>query len=195
VAWIDDRIWCHPKITGLTNSSYRAYVNGIAYSSGMGTQGRLDESQMKLVGAKKRDVKELIFAQLWDENADGSVTVHDWDEHNSKRDERRQADRERKRLERAKTKAFSTTLSAGQTTDSPQDKTEAVRRTTLGQNVGPAHVEARADARPMTGEGSEEEPKAVALSVITGAGLEPPTDHDRTALDQFIDTIELRDIP
>ncbi len=102
MAWIDDRLWCHPKVIGLTASAKAAYVMGIAYSSGMSTGGRLEPAMQKAVGSNPRIRAELVAARLWDENGDGaSVHIHDWKEHNEKRDERRKRDRERKRAARA----------------------------------------------------------------------------------------------
>lgn len=133
MAWIDDRIWCHPKIVSLSPQAFRAYVNGIAYSSGMGTRGHLDESQQRLVGARKPIRNELISAQLWNENGDAGVYINSWEEHNGKRDARRAADRIRKREMRK--------ASAGQGADSPQDAPQDTLRTSRGQTRGPAHVD------------------------------------------------------
>lgn len=49
---------------------------------------------------------------------------------------------------------------------------------------------AHADSRPVPSRKAQ--PEAVALSVVEP---EPPDDHDRTALGDFIDTLELRDMP
>ena len=98
MAWIDDRIWCHPKIIGLSANAKAAYVFGLAYSSGMSTGGMLKPAMQKAVGANARTRAELVAAGLWDENGDGqSVHIHDWDDHNGRRDEKRAKDRERKR--------------------------------------------------------------------------------------------------
>lgn len=102
MAWLDDRIWCHSKITDLSDRAFRTYINGVAYSSGFTTRGVLTVGQQKQIRATPRAKKELIFSQLWDELDDGAVRIHDWDNHNGKRDERRDADRERKRSARAK---------------------------------------------------------------------------------------------
>ena len=125
MAWIDDRIWCHPKFVALSPRAFRAWVQGVAYSSGFGTRGRLSAVQLKLVGATEPVRRELIDAGLWENTADG-VVIHDWDEHNGKRDERRAKDRERKRAARA---------SAGTSADKRAEK--------------------RASRRTLTGEGSE----------------------------------------
>ena len=102
MAWIDDRIWCHPKFTSLTTSAFAVYVKSVAYSAGMSTSGHLDAGQQRLVGSNPRIRTELVGARLWDENGNGlSIVIHDWDEHNGKRDERRKRDRERKRAMRA----------------------------------------------------------------------------------------------
>ncbi len=98
MAWIDERIWCHPKIVELSDKAFRAYIHGIAYASGMATKGHLSGNQQKLIGAGTRERQELVEAGLWELNGRGaSVIVHDWEEHNGKRDERRRKDRERKR--------------------------------------------------------------------------------------------------
>ena len=46
-------------------------------------------------------MRELVASGLWDDVGHGSILIHDWDEHNGKRDARRAADRERKKQERA----------------------------------------------------------------------------------------------
>ncbi len=96
MAWIDDRIWCHPKFVDLTGDAFAAYVKGVAYCSGFSTGGHLTPGQMRAIGAGPRQARELLAAGLWERNGNG-VVVHDWDEHNGKRDARRAADRERKR--------------------------------------------------------------------------------------------------
>ena len=98
MAWIDDRIWCHPKFANLSAGAFALYIKGIAYSSGMATGGKLDEGNQRLIGASKVARQQLIDAGLWDTNGEsGTVHIHDWAEHNGKRDERRRKDRDRKR--------------------------------------------------------------------------------------------------
>jgi len=98
MAWIDDRIWCHPKIIGLSTNAKAAYVFGLAYSSGMATGGTLTLAMQKAVGANRKTAAELVDAGLWDTNgSNGTVHIHDWDEHNGRRDKRREQDRERQR--------------------------------------------------------------------------------------------------
>ncbi len=102
MAWLDDRVWCHPKTADLSNAAFAAWVKGIAYSSGMGTAGHLTAGQQKLVGGTGGARRELLAVGLWDENGDGtSIEIHDWDEHNGARDDRRERERERKRKARA----------------------------------------------------------------------------------------------
>lgn len=133
MAWIDDRIWAHPKLVDLSDGAFRAWVNGIAYSSGFGTKGALTNGQIRAIGARKKDQKELLETGLWDAAADG-VQIHDWDDHNARRDARKETDRERKRAERERqaqsqkpelstetSTGRSAGRSAGQSADSPQD--------------------------------------------------------------------------
>lgn len=130
MAWIDDRIWCHPKFTGLTDAQFAAYVKGVAYSSGMGTRGVLTCDQQRLMFVQPRTRVALINAGLWDVSGSaGDVRIHDWDEHNGKRDERRRRDRIRKQEARRK--------EAERPQDSPQD----IQGTSNGVSAGPAHVD------------------------------------------------------
>lgn len=99
MAWIDDRAWCHPKLVDLSDKAFRAWINGITYAAGFSTGGQLTEAQQRLVGASSRQRDELVAANLWEMNGDG-VRIHDWDDHNGKRDARKAADRERKRAAR-----------------------------------------------------------------------------------------------
>jgi hypothetical protein len=97
VAWIDDRIWCHPKLLKVSKPARWTLVAGIAYASGWSTKGRLEPGEQETIGSNPEIRGELVGAGLWDDAGDGAVVIHDWDEHNSKRDERREKDRERKR--------------------------------------------------------------------------------------------------
>lgn len=130
MAWLDDRIWCHPKLCNVSKEARWGYVASIAYSSGFGTLGRLTEGQVVTLGVTAEERTELIENGLWiqDKNGTGHVRIRDWDIHNGKRDERRKADRERKRRERAKKKR-------------PQDSPRTDNGQTTGQSGGCPHVE------------------------------------------------------
>jgi hypothetical protein len=107
MAWLDDRVWCHPKVAGLSDRAFRVHVCAITYSSGFSTAGVLTVAQQRLVGATTRQRTELVTAGLWDELEQGAVRIHDWDEHNGKRDARRAAERERMRRTRGEQRANS----------------------------------------------------------------------------------------
>jgi hypothetical protein len=156
MAWLDDRFWAHPKVAGLSDRAYRAFVNSICYSSGMSTRGHLNDAQIKLIGAKNREKTELISQGLWLKTTRG-IAIHDWDDHNEKRDAKRAADRERKRLARAKERAERLAASAGQGADSPpdspQDAEEAVRWTRNGHGADETYADG------VTGDGVTETSK------------------------------------
>jgi len=119
MAWIDDRIWCHTKLTDLSDKAFRVWISSIAYSAGLGTKGHLSEAQQRLVGATPRVRNELIEMGLWDRNGSektGEIFIHDWNEHNAKRDARREADRLRKRLQRQMSAGQSAGTSSGAST-------------------------------------------------------------------------------
>ncbi len=156
MAWVDDRIWCHPKFTGLSAEAFRVYVHGLAYSAGLGTCGVLTYQQQQLIGSTVKIRRELIRTNLWqtdDQTAAEHTTksrrnrgqnttqiaIHDWAEHNGKRDDRRAADRERKRLARAKERETSAGQDADKTADSPPDGPQDRPQPVLAR--GAAHVD------------------------------------------------------
>lgn len=96
MAWIDDRIWCHPKLTDLSDRAFRVWVNSVAYAFGFYTRGKLTSAQQKMIGSTADTARELIAAGLWEKNGNG-VRIHDWDVHNAKAEERRHKARERMR--------------------------------------------------------------------------------------------------
>lgn len=100
MAWIDDRIWCHPKVTDVSLPARWIWVASIAYSAGMQTGGALSAGQQSLIGSTAKIRRELVAAVLWDDVDGKSVQVHDWDNHNGKRDEQRAQARDRKRKQR-----------------------------------------------------------------------------------------------
>lgn len=104
MAWIDSRIWCHPKLS-VSDKAFRVWIHGIAYSSGFGTGGRLSQREQKLIGSTPKVRDELVAAGLW-ERDNGVVMIHDWDDHNGSREEsaerRREKARERQRRYRDK---------------------------------------------------------------------------------------------
>ena len=128
MAWIDERIWCHPKLLRCTPAARWLYVCGICYSSGFSTRGELNRSAQKAIGSGSRLRADLVRAGLWivDENDARIVRINDWHEHNGRRDAshetRLQADRERKRAERAAQKSARTSTgpSTGQSDGRPR---------------------------------------------------------------------------
>lgn len=111
-AWLDERIWCHPKFTEVSDAAFRVYIHGLAYSDGFGCRGVLLSGQQQRIGSTPRLRRELVEGRLWEERDGGAVEIHDWQEHNGKRDDRKAFDRERKRVAR---------LSAQKNGVSPQD--------------------------------------------------------------------------
>lgn len=102
MAWLDDRIRDHPKFLELSDGAFRTHILALCYCSQHATGGHL-EAYLKVARARKRVVNELVSAGLWDREEDG-LWIHDWQEHNEKRDasadERRRQARERQRRHR-----------------------------------------------------------------------------------------------
>lgn len=171
MAWIDNRIWAHPKLLACTPRARWVYVAGLAYSAGFSTRGTLTKSHQKAIGSTAKTRQELVQNLLWHESETerGSVEINDWDEHNEKRDDaleaRRQADRDRKHRERERR------------------RTDKSHVTVTGQEVTGRHVtrprdvlvRARAGAPPVTDDVLTEEPvPAPAPEVRPPARDDPP---------------------
>jgi hypothetical protein len=98
MAWTDDRLWCHPKYVGLSWRAKAVLRHSFEYAGGMGTRGTLSEAAQTVIGATPTVRNELIEHGWWEVNGDGaSVHIHDWEEHNGRRLEKRAKDRERLR--------------------------------------------------------------------------------------------------
>lgn len=189
MAWLDNRIWAHPKIRDVPRATRWEYAAALAYASGFGTKGVLTAGQLKAIECTPRDRELLIRVGLWEDASadgnDGAIRIHDWDDHNGKSDAKREADRKRKRAERAKTQK----TSDGHGSDRS--------RTDRGQTVGPSEPGPRARARgraPDDEVSSEEGPPAVEVRTesstpkadagLTRASFEPPAPaSDTNALD------------
>jgi hypothetical protein len=80
VTWVrlDDHFADHPKILGLSDGAYRAFVDGLCYASRYLTDGHIPTAAVKTIARHKlRPVAELIEAGLWEQNGSG-VIVHDY---------------------------------------------------------------------------------------------------------------------
>jgi hypothetical protein len=80
VTWVklDDHFADHPKILGLSDAAYRAYVDGLCYCARYLTDGAIPTAAVKVVSRRRAKVTaELLEAGLWDQNGKG-VEVHDY---------------------------------------------------------------------------------------------------------------------
>lgn len=198
MAWLDDRIWCHPKITNVPRATRWEYAAALAYSSGFSTGGHLSPGQLKTIECTSRDRNLLIASGLWDDDGAGGIFIHDWATHNGKRDARKAADRERKRAERAKT-------GDDRPQDSPQDERPTFGRLSAGQSGGRSAGQGvdgpilgpRARARRRAPDDGSEEVLTRAVPVASyddEPSLEPDPElranGERTALDrEYVETV------
>lgn len=95
--WVrfDDTFWTNPKLERLSDRAYRLYMRSIGYCSQHMTDGVIDVTAMRTLGAQRKLCDELVAAGCWDIVPDGGYTVHDYLEFNLSREEiaekRRQA--------------------------------------------------------------------------------------------------------
>lgn len=165
MAWLDDRLRDHPKIIKASPIAFRHWALALCYCSAHGTEGRLDEA-VKALNVPKRIVDELVELRLWDREPDG-LWVHDWQEHNDKRDakvsERREQARLRQQRHRARVRGENPQPSAQRdvTRDGPRDTDRDVTRDTERDSS-----RARAGAAPRRArDHDQEEPSTAAADV------------------------------
>lgn len=93
---IEDGFPDHPKVVGLTDRAFRAHIVGLCYAGQHLTDGKIPEAVARGLG--KRQVSELVAADLWEQNGVGYI-IHGYLDYNPSReyveDERRKA-RERR---------------------------------------------------------------------------------------------------
>lgn len=73
---LDDDFADHPKVVGLSDKAFRAYVSGLCYCARQLTDGHIPSRMVKAL-APGRSGTELEQAGLWIQNGSG-VVVHDY---------------------------------------------------------------------------------------------------------------------
>ena len=106
MAWVklDDTFWSNRKLERLSDKGYRLYMRGLGYCSQYLTDGILDATDLRTLGATRKVIDELEDAGCW-EWADGHYRVHDYFDFNPTREdvlERRRKAAEKKAEQRAK---------------------------------------------------------------------------------------------
>lgn len=107
--WIklDDQFWTHPKLERLSDKAHRLYLRSIGYAAQHLTDGLLDTTALRTLGATQRLCEELcepIYpgeSGVWEPVRQGYL-IHDYLDYNPSRQEvlerrRRDADRQAKR--------------------------------------------------------------------------------------------------
>lgn len=115
MAWLDERIWCHPKLMQVSKPARWTFVAGVAYSAGWQKKGRLEPGEQTAIGATAKERRELVAAGLWEPVDGGAIVIHDWNDYNDRRDRERAANRERKRRQRERDLAVTDTVTNGVT--------------------------------------------------------------------------------
>lgn len=74
----------HPKIVGLSDAAFRAYIEALCYCSRYLTDGAIPEPAARRF-ASARSISELVSVGLLDRHS-GSVHIHDYLEHQTSRE-------------------------------------------------------------------------------------------------------------
>jgi hypothetical protein len=105
VAFLDDRVWCHPKWAALSPDAAWIGIRAICYAHGFRTRGTLNETALRMIGATDVTTDELVTVGLWERNGAGNaVAIHDWADYNDdeRLDRQRDLTRDRVRRHRAR---------------------------------------------------------------------------------------------
>lgn len=174
MAWLDDRIRDHPKMIGLSDAAFRAWILALTYCSQHATGGHL-EAALRVIRVRKRVENELVSAGLWDRESDG-LWIHDWQEHNEKRDasadERRAQARERQRRhrERVRSRGENVTRDSHETSRVTERDSHGVT-----ERDSPTRARARArEARARSSHHDQDKPSSSAR--LPTPGVTPPGD-------------------
>ena len=78
--WIrlDDTFWTHPKLERLSDRAYRLYLRSIGYAAQHLTDGVIDQTALRTLGAARKTCDELVTSGCWDIVPDGGYVVHDY---------------------------------------------------------------------------------------------------------------------
>lgn len=111
-ARVDDKLHSHPKVREAWRrepASIGLHLLALSYCMDQGTEGWVPrawiEDQLPTAAKRKRVVKALTDAGLWERRAGGNFAIHDFLEFNPSNDdisERRRAQRERVAKHRSK---------------------------------------------------------------------------------------------
>ena len=100
MVWVkmDDIMPEHPKVAGLTDKAFRAYVRSICYSARTLADGVVP-GQLARSWAALKFCEELVSAGLWEHHKKGYLIhdYHDWNDTKEQVLDRRRKDSERKR--------------------------------------------------------------------------------------------------
>lgn len=83
-ARIDDHFPEHPKVVGISDRAFRVHIAALCYAARYLTDGHIPKAVPSALGARTRDIAELVGAALWEPNGD-SYVIHDYLDYNPSR--------------------------------------------------------------------------------------------------------------
>lgn len=75
---IDDLFPEHPKVVGLSDAAFRAYIEGLCYANRHLTDGVIPARVLERMGVGAEVAGELVEARLWHEAGSGAYAIHDY---------------------------------------------------------------------------------------------------------------------
>ncbi len=110
MTWVrlDDSFSDNPKVAGISDAAFRAYVTALCYCARQLTDGVVPTIMLRRLGIRAKDITELVEVGLWHE-ADVGIVIHDYLKYNASR-AKIEAERESSRMRQER---FRTTRSPG----------------------------------------------------------------------------------
>ncbi|MDQ1246900.1 MAG: hypothetical protein QG597_1268 [Actinomycetota bacterium] len=162
---VDDSMWSHPKILGLSPTAGWLWTRAGAYCAQHLTDGVIPPTALLILGATDDAVADLVGARLWIETPDG-YRFHDWHTYQRTR-QQVESDRASARDRQAKARA----RKAQSVTDSVTDSVTAPVSNGVSHGVtnGVSHT-----ARALPNRAEPSRPLEVPKSVTRKRATPPP---------------------
>jgi hypothetical protein len=75
---LDDTFWSNRKLERLSDRAYRLYMRSLGYCSQYLTDGVMDTTDLRTIGATPKVCQELVAGGCWDPVPDGGYQIHDY---------------------------------------------------------------------------------------------------------------------
>lgn len=82
----DSKMYGNAKLRALSPQAFKVLVFSWAWAADNETDGHIPDAVLSLLGAKPKDVRELVGANAWERNGTGHA-IHDWLDHQKSKEQ------------------------------------------------------------------------------------------------------------